>query len=292
MEMKQIITATVAVILICLVAIPLIDGLTTENVNTLRNNTTELFFVTESEDEPIVITADNAGNYKINGESFTSTGLIAINEGFKINYSGSNLQIRNFKDSTFNYDESTLLTSQSVTIQDGTVTTSTGKSFAYTGPVLYKSEKGTYGQTVYGQDYYIDNDSIIYTDIGFNFGTDSYATEMIVKGTWQDMKVSSAIYVNEKTVLDPADFTVEVMGITQDTAISGLAKSTGLKVTYDNGVESQSGTAQKTRYFWAPIEYHTITEQQGVIITILQLIPVLLIASLVLGIGYSIARRE
>ena len=41
-----------------------------------------------------------------------------------------------------------------------------------------------------------------------------------------------------------------------------------------------------------PIEYHVITENDSTIRTILQLVPVMLIVSLVLGIGYTIARRN
>lgn len=273
-----VLSILVAVIVVATVAIPVIED-SSKEIKTLKNNTTEAFFVSESDDEPIVITADNVGNYTINGEPFTKSTLIALNEGFTIRYSGTNLQIRNLKDTTYNYDESPSLASQSVTIHNGVLTTGSGKSFSYTGPVLYKSENGTYGQTVYGQEYYIDNDATIYTDIGLNFGTDNYLALMIMKGTWQDMKVTAASN-NESgtvTVLDPADFTVSLQGITQDTAISGLAKNTRIDATFDNGVESQSGTASQTRYLWAPIEYHTITNNDSTMISILQIVPLLLL---------------
>ena len=154
MDIKQIITATVAVILICLVAIPLVDA-STETVKTSMNNVAERYMMSESTTGEITIEAtETAGTFIINGESKT------INAGDYADFwcvLTNNLFVRLYSTSSWVLFDglpvasTNLGTTGKVVInsEGWTVTVPSGSGAGtYTGTydwICYPNEKGNYG---------------------------------------------------------------------------------------------------------------------------------------------------
>lgn len=282
MEMKQIITATVAVILICLVAVPLIDD-STKEVYSVAQNTTQKYYATSSSDlsEDLTITLESANNYTINGESYqflnnivmiTDTGDMWILYGDNYNlYQKSNNGIQ----------RSLMVGGSTTFYTDGTykATTNTGTEYTGTfGNVIYPSKDGDLGYFLNSTAYADDASDIIFFSItgsnGAMFAIEYKATGEEVKKIVSPFASGAGVTLTDAAIsYNSTDETIA------DNAINGL--------TYKVGE-----TSYTVKSFIAPLEYKTISENDSVIITILNLIPVMLVVALVLGIGYSIARRD
>lgn len=283
MEMKQIITATVAVILICLVAIPLIDN-STGTVHTTVQNATQRYYATSSSDlsEDLTITLESNSNYTINGESYDSTvsniAIITDTGDIWVLYANN----YNLYQKIDNGAMRSLSIGGSTTFYtDGTykATTSTGTEYTGTyGNVIYPSKEGDLGYFLNSTAYVDDASNIIFFSITANNGA-IFAIEY--KSTGEEVKkiVSPFASAAEVTLTDVAISYNSADKTIADNAINGL--------TYKIG-----DTQYNLRSFIAPLNYETITQNDATIISILDLIPVLLIAALIVGIGYSIARRE
>lgn len=283
MEMKQIITATVAVILICLVAVPLIDDSTTE-VKSYTNNTAQKYYATSSGDltEDLTITLEANNRYTINGESYgltvASIAIITDTGDIWVLYANN----YNLYQKSNNHVSVSLSIGGSTTFYtDGTYKATSSTGTEYTGTfnnVIYPSTDGDLGYFLNTTAYADDTSDIIFFSISANNGA-LFAIDYKATGEEVEKIVSPFAGGAEVTLTNAAisyDSTDETIA---DNAINGL--------TYKVGE-----TDYTINSFIAPLRYMTVTEKDNVIITILDLIPVMLIVALVLGIGYSIARRD
>lgn len=283
MEMKQIITATVAVILICLVAVPLIND-STKEVYSITQNTTQKYYATSSGDlsEDLTITLESNSNYKINGESYdlSLNNIVIITDTGDIWVIYANNY--NLYQKSSNYAQRSLGIGGFTTFYtDGTYKATTSAGVEYTGTfgnVVYPSNDGDLGYFINSTAYANDASDVIFFSISGSNGA-MFAIKYKATGEEVEKIVSPFASGAEVTLTDAAisyDSTDETIA---DNAINGL--------TYKVG-----DTSYTLRAFIAPLEYKTITENDSVILTILNLIPVMLVVALVLGIGYSIARRD
>ena len=283
MEMKQIITATVAVILICLVAVPLIDD-STKEVYSITQNTAQKYYATSSGDlsEDLAITLESVSNYKINGESYdlSLNNIVIITDTGDIWVIYANNY--NLYQKSDNYAQRSLGIGGSTTFYtDGTYKATTSAGVEYTGTfsnVIYPSKDGDLGYFINSTAYANDASDVIFFSISSTNGA-TFAIKYKATGEEVEKIVSPFASGAEVTLTDAAISYNSTDETIADNAINGL--------TYKVG-----DTSYTLRAFIAPLEYKTISENDSVIITILNLIPVMLVVALVLGIGYSIARRD
>lgn len=281
MEMKQIITATVAVILICLVAVPLIDD-STKEVYSFTQNATQRYYASGSGDlsEDLTITLVSKDNYTINGESYelNPNGAVMITDtgDMWILYNDNYYLYKNKIYNSLSIGGSTTF------YTNGTYKATTATGTEYTGTfsnVIYPSIDGDLGYFFNTTAYADDASDIIFFSTSRNTNGAMFAIKCGATGEGVENIVSPFISGSDVTL---TDFTISYNAADEtiaDNVINGL--------TYKIG-----DTEYTVRTFIAPLEYKTISENDSVIITILNLIPVMLIVALVLGIGYSIARRD
>lgn len=290
--MKQIITATVAVIMICLVAVPLIDD-STNNVVSIANNTTEKYIVAAQTSASITIEyTETPGTFLIDGVSKTFTSseysdfwCVLTNNCFvRLHSTGSWIVFEGLTSTSTSLSH----VGDKVTINPSGWEIIVGSN-TYSGTydwICYPSENGTYGMLRFNAgSVHIDNDATVYAIKEARIVTEGLTTAAGViwsgsinggtetKFAWDptantDVTSSTDVYIKYAEIGDHS------------------TKITGVYEKYNNNNEYSIPTVI------APIQYHTITENDGMIITLLEIIPVLFIAALLVGIGYSIMRRE
>lgn len=295
MDIKQIITATVAVILICLVAIPLVDA-STETVKTSMNNVAEKYMMTESTTGEITIEAtETTGTYIINGESKTFSTNDYDNFWCILT---DNLFVRLYSTGSWMYFEglpvglADLGTTGKVVInsEGWTVTIPSGTGAGtYTGTydwICYPNENGNYGLYRFTGNTYVDNDAIIFAINESATVSESVMTLPAVIWSGSIDGGDSTKYAWNHLTSPPTDVTSSTDVYIEYSEKGEIStKMTNVAIKYGDNSSYMATTI-------IPIEYHVITENDSTIRTILQLVPVMLIISLVLGIGYTIARRD
>lgn len=290
MEIKQIISATVAVILVMLVAVPLIDT-SANTIDTKSQNTTEFFAM--AADEDVTIEFSENGTYTLNG--------VQIDNPTSINWSmkcfSPQIMIK------FNGSSSTAnaITSDKTNIQDITkvvysngsleITTTSTTSTINVDYFYYMDPNGTWGmfegRTLNPLHIDKDQEYIVIAQSAFVADTGSYYSAFLYKN-------------NEivKTLFNPI-FAPTYNGVYSDTTVSLTMTTVDVDSKHFDvtSISSVTVNGDKTfsnasTYIMAPLEYHMISENDSIIITLLEIVPVLLIAALLLGIGYSIMRRN
>lgn len=295
MEMKQIITATVAVILICLVAIPLIDGLE-NNIQSQIQNTSERYSAAVSGlDKDLKYTINEDKKVLLNGEIVIGTNdgtsqthqLVAICDEFVIARNTVNHEYFYLFDNT-----STKLLKDITFLTDGTYSaTQNNGSNVYTGSytnLVYSCNDGDMGvfanpNTIGGgktPDVWVNNDSEVWL-LSTYYAQTPGNVYLTYKGTTAGM--TELI----KFVATPATVTYDSTPIIQDE--TPYSK----KITFSNmmTVNDQEVSCWNVQII-APLEYTGYTVNDKTVLTLVDLIPVLLIAALLVGIGYSIMRRD
>lgn len=293
MDIKQIITATVAVILICLVAIPLIQT-SSEGIYSTENNTTERFMMASAgSTETVTLEFSKTTGYSVNGvvipqPSTATWDVKAFWPGGFAKYNGVGfMEINgNGAESRFNitkivYDpvEKTL-----------TYTATSGDVVIENVPYMYyMAEDGDYGLFISNNAISINKDSEYFVFIE--------NTNLRDFGAYR----SGYLYKNDTlvdTIIDPKFAGVDSANNFQDTTISFNLniEDVDSKHFVINGLSDTviNGTPQPKIYasIVAPIEYKYITDNESIIISLLDLIPILLIAAVLIGIGYSLMRRD
>lgn len=284
MDMKQIIAATVAVILICLVAIPLISD-STEQIKTVGTNSSNRYVVVDAEDSFRIESTGTPGTFLINGESKTVDYFRILAETISIYLNPTSTEIA--------YPGMTGITSFSTTagnyinFENGNWTLHTA-TLDVTQPyswILHTSETGNYGMYAPSSStsVMVDNDAKIYAS-QIQSVSDGTVTRpfMIVSGTIDDGFVGKYFSYNSNT--------------SQSYNLTTVAKLNGEKGEVSSDLNSLTtefnGTTFQPILFYVPLEYHYISEMDSATRTILTMIPVLLVASVILGIAYTFTRRD
>lgn len=282
MEMKQIITATFAVILICLVAVPLIDT-SSEQVRSVEQNTSQRYYATSSDGltEDLTIKLESENRYTINGEPFTLNSITIIADTAMWVLYGNNYNL--YQTATSTTQKSLNIGGSTTFYTDGTYKATSSTGTEYTGTfskLIYPSIDGNLGYFM-SSTAYADNDAeIIFFSITNSNGA-MFAEKYKASGEFVESIISPFSASGSVTLSSPS--VVYSTNESDDTVADRKIKA----LTYTVGETEYTCYA-----FIAPIDYTTISDNDSIVISLLDMIPVLLIAALLIGIGYSIMRRE
>lgn len=289
MDIKQIITATVAVILICLVAIPLIQT-SSEGIYSTENNTTERFMMASDSSEVVTLGFSTSNGYSVNGvtvpqPSVSTWNVKAFWPGGFAKYNGTgfmeingNGEATRFNITKIVYDPAASTLTYTTTTEDVVV-----NDVPY---MYYMADNGDYGLFVSNNPVSINKDTDYFIFVentnlngvggfrsGYVYNNDSLVETIIdpklavTNRNFQDTTITFNLNIED---VDRYHFTIN--GVT-DLTVGGSVISTPITIV-------------------APIEYKYTTDNESIIISLLDLIPILLIAAVLIGIGYSLMRRD
>lgn len=285
MKLQGIITATIAVIMIMLIAVPLIDD-ASKTVYSVENNPNAQYNMNSG--EKLTITG-SAPNYVLNGtplDSYNGYYLIVsdnifISEGSAqtiIVDAANNNRIQTPSEVTFTAENGTWSYTYGSTTKTG--------SYSF---LFYPEANGPYGLYANTPGYMTKGETgYIICPTG---GSDpnyrpcfiAEIKDKAVTSILSDPFILTTGNVITPIELSPSDISLNVDD-SKDLELSDWYGSNN-RVTYN-------GTSQATINLMLPVEYKILTENESTILTILGLIPVLLIVALVIGIGYEVARRD
>lgn len=299
MELKQIITATVAVILICLVAIPLIDD-AQNNVYITENNTAQRYLLQEETGTDYRIDCSGNGIYTLNGAELNPP--LDVSKDFFILSMTDTLVLQIITSSSImqiiayspNIDDAASVTIKNageyIDYSNNTWTVHTTTK-DYTGTyewMFLTDDNGKYGFFRLNYETYIDNDATIY---GFREssrynegGVGNYAMTITHGSINSGMTGISWIYYNDvySDVTDKNVIDIVLNGEKGEVS-SSINKITE---TFEGSAPALVGS------FIAPVEYHYLKSGGSTVLSLINIIPILLIAALLIGIGYSIMRHN
>lgn len=289
MDMKQIITATVAVILICLVAIPLIQT-SSEGIYSTENNTTERFMMASDSSEVVTLGFSTSNGYSVNGvtvpqPSVSTWNVKAFWPGGFAKYNGTGFMEINGNGETTRFNITKIVYDPAASTL--TYTTSTEDVVVNDVPYMYyMADNGDYGLFVSNNPVSINKDTDYFIFVentnlngvggfrsGYVYNNDSLVETIIdpklavTDRNFQDTTITFNLNIED---VDRYHFTIN--GVT-DLTVGGSVISTPITIV-------------------APIEYKYTTDNESIIISLLDLIPILLIAAVLIGIGYSLMRRD
>lgn len=289
MDIKQIITATVAVILICLVAIPLIQT-SSEGIYSTENNTTERFMMASDSSEVVTLGFSTSNGYSVNGvtvpqPSVSTWNVKAFWPGGFAKYNGTGFMEINGNGETTRFNITKIVYDPAASTL--TYTTSTEDVVVNDVPYMYyMADNGDYGLFVSNNPVSINKDTDYFIFVentnlngvggfrsGYVYNNDSLVETIIdpklavTDRNFQDTTITFNLNIED---VDRYHFTIN--GVT-DLTVGGSVISTPITIV-------------------APIEYKYTTDNESIIISLLDLIPILLIAAVLIGIGYSLMRRD
>lgn len=293
MDMKQIITATVAVILVCLVAVPLIDQ-SSESVYTMDQNTTQYYMMSDKTTNVTIQYTD--GKVLLNDTeiplSKTQYLPVIITDSFIVSTLSTDLYV--FHDNV--RDRTTTLTMSDGSAKYTDTTSSTQKDLSYTMNCVL-SENGNYGlfkTSPSKQSFNVSKDNTYYVmpynSFRSSFGT-CYGLYEYKGAEMVDAIIPAAFSPTSPNDIPAAESVVFNIGI-DETNSDRAHYNISLNSTNTNATLNDVAVPADSMIFLAPIEYKMISQNDSTILTILDLIPVLLIAAVLIGIGYSIMRRD
>lgn len=290
MDIKQIITATVAVILICLVAIPLIQT-SSEGIYSTENNTTERFMMASDSSEVVTLGFSTANGYSVNGvtvpqPSISTWNVKAFWPGGFAKYNGTGFMEINGNGEATRFNVTKIVYDPAASTL--TYTTLTEDVVVNDVPYMYyMADNGDYGLFVSTSPVSInkDTDYFIFVENTNLAGTGAFR--------------SGFVYNNDslvETIIDPklagSDKNFQDTTITFNLNIEDVDR---YHFTIDGVTDLTVGGSMispQTITIVAPIEYKYTTDNESIIISLLDLIPILLIAAVLIGIGYSLMRRD
>lgn len=266
----------VAILIVTVVAIPIIEDSSKEVRSTVQN-TAQKYYATSSGDlsEDLTITLESVSNYKINGESYD----LSLNNVVIITDTGDIWVIYannyNLYQKSDNYAQRSLGIGGSTTFYtDGTYKATTSAGVEYTGTfsnVIYPSNDGDLGYFINSTAYANDASDVIF----FSITNASYGAMFAIKykATGEEVEKIVSPFSNgaEVTLTNAAISYNSTDETIADNAINGL--------TYKVG-----DTSYTLRAFIAPLEYKTITNNDSAVISIINIIPIVLIVSMLVSI--------
>lgn len=296
MEMKQIITATVAVMLICLVAIPLIDSSKVNIQSEIQNTTERYSAVTGALTEDLTYTIDENHNVLLNGEIIKGT-YDDTNQVHQIICMADNLTIfRNNAPATvfiiFDTNQSVYKEGPEFTLKtDGTYTFTTSSSGDITGNysgLVYACNNGTLG--IFSDFRTLDDDPV---SVWINDESKMWLQVTYFDSTTKFIVATySGTYDNLSTLVDykqvpETTYTYDTTPIIVDSTPFSKEITYTPTITV-NGEDQRCWNVQ----IIAPLTYTGYSENDSIVLSLIDIIPVLLIAALLIGIGYTIMRRD
>lgn len=297
MKLQGIITATIAVIMIMLIAVPLIDD-ASSTVRTGENNTTQKFLVSDAE-ASVDIRPNSSGIYTVNGVEYP--------QAYMYMYMATDNMVCYYGNVTTTAQQVMILcpsgiyTVHHVIVEDGVWKAYSSSdelvhSEAVVGKIYCTSNQGDYGyfNVSSSAPLYINKDSIL---MGVSMTITATAGDNTTikataycRGTYDNMQVVACQNNETSMPIDPSMVSITPIVATEQENDS--LKITSNLITATINIDGKSYVGERSLLLFAPIEYKTISDNDSIIITLLQLVPVLLIVALVLGIGYEIAYKR
>lgn len=297
MKLQGIITATIAVIMIMLIAVPLIDD-ASSTVRTEENNTTQKFLVSDAE-ASVDIRPNSSGIYTVNGVEYPQVYMYI--------YMATDNMVCYYGNATTTIQQIMILcpsgiyVAHHVIVEDGAWKAYDSSdelvhSEAVVGKIYCTSNQGDYGyfDVKSNAPLYINDDSNL---MGINLTITATASDdttikvlMYCRGTYDDMEIIACQNIGTALPIDPSNVSITpIVATAQD---NDSLKITSSLITATITVDGKTYVGERNLFLFAPIEYKTISDNDSIIITLLQLVPVLLIVALVLGISYEIAYKR
>lgn len=300
--MKQIITATIAVILVCLVATPLIDD-AARSISTVEQNTGERFDMYKGQISGEIEITTAAGSITVGDTTINTVdngvpSFLFVSDVIQVTAGGSpsypTVKVIDSKNGiVYNMGSST---STKVSISGDTVSYAISET-TYTAKFTWCyvfSINGNYGQWYeYGgnsaKNVYIDNKSDVFLIKGPASSNTEPSEFGLFKFDGSTVKPVSVV----KLTYSASPGTVTSMSASEYTIKAPTITNTDLGY-YISDFDATMTVGENSYYLavLAPIEYHIITDEQSVVISLLQILPVLMIAAVIIGIGYAIMRRD
>lgn len=275
MEIKQIIAAIVAVILITLVAIPIIDSMPATSYEYSENEqiTDRLAYETNPTVEIEVLDA-STNSLKIDSTTIT------YNRAFTIMSADFTLDVAvstNAISFLTGQSKTNLATGDKISVTNGAWTFTPTSGSTQSGQIdwiFYPDNNGDWA-TFYNINAKVSADTTIYV-AGSAAGVTGVA-----EGTVNGKFTQLFSYPSGSTM------TVELNNVPIDGGLSYNADATGV-ITMVNGSNSSTGTGNG--FLFAPIKYKI--ESADIVTTLVDIIPIILIVAVLLGIATTITSRR
>lgn len=270
MEIKQIIAATVAVIMICLIAIPLIEG-TTDFTENAQNTTGMTGNYKKYNNEIIDIAKGNDNNFTINGENVSITTWFYADK-FVIALSNTNVTM-------FDFENNTRVTADSYHFENNALTyDSVTVNFEI---MIYTKSGGEYG-AIYAYQTPVNIDKTSEMMVVYN---NDAAPKACFYGTYDNLQKGYAGVIIGDSITPDESITIQDNLKIVSTPLSGTEKTVTINsLEYLYNSENITNTLT-----FVPYTYQAPSEP--VIKTLINLIPVLLIVAVVIGIAAQFVRK-
>ena len=297
MEMKQIITATVAVILVCLVAIPIINSLQSDfrtNYGIPYDNAN--FYYSEIVEGTTTITINSTSDSKINvnGENIEILGEISIpiiiSDDFTLTTipNGSLTNFVYWLDGGMNFQGY---------MQSGTFTINADSKTIECSNLVFTSQNPSGPSTIntsYTQKCYtISKTGNLVSAQITSTDTDIYIPDSGWFAVFNNSQYMVAL--EDGNIVYRTPNTADVSVTINDDPIEGVHNISKITVssTSTTDVMVKVGNTQLTTgTIVVPKTVYGLTNDDSIVYTLVNLIPILLISALLIGIGYSIMRRD
>lgn len=284
----------VAILIVTVVAIPIIDD-ASSSIKSTENNTNYRFVSTSDITDTVTVMtkSDNSG-WTVNGTEFTASGLNIISDGLIINATGAgDANISVFKGDSAN----TLLYSsiKSIVFENGTWTITKTSDATVTGPysfVIYPSNDGSIGY-FWGNKHNVSvNDTyFVKTSSTFYTGDDNstYSANMILKMVGNSPTFVSGFisYKDSSGTTTNTPMTSSMIKSVTGATLSEDRKSysmTNVTIELSYTIGSVTTHTITSNTMFSPISYDYISENDSSIIKIIDIIPILLIVSMLIAI--------
>lgn len=273
MEIKQIIAATVAVILITLVAIPIIDSMPATSYGYAENEqfSTRLAYETNPTVEIEVLDASTS-SFKIDSTTITYNNAFNImSPDFTVNYN----TVSRTTSLMTKESNTTLATGDKISVTNGAWTFTPTSGSTQSGQIdwiVYPDDNGDWAR-YYNVNVKVSADATIYV-AGVNPGVATGLAEGKVNGEFTQLGYTSGstmtVTLNKTPIEGGLSYNVD--------ATNGVTLASG----------SNTGTSNGT--IIAPIKYKI--ESTDIVTTLIDIIPIILIVAVLLGIATAITSRR
>lgn len=278
MELSKIPTLVVglivAILIVTVVAIPIIDD-ASKSIYSEFNNPEGLYSISNTADGPVTITTDGTSLYindiaQTKAISYGSCKMWGLDFCVYVNTDSGSMALSG------TYNGTTYNVTKSVKYESGviTVTTGLGNELTFESPFfIYPDDNGDYVEYTVGSspNVHINNDATIY----FGYCGPTYA---LVKADKNGVEQIGSVI--GQTGFDKV--TVNFNKIASEDGMSYQLASIPT-MTFTN-----SGTSESSDKNWivmyAPLKYNAVSEMDGAIKSIIDIIPVILIVSMLIAI--------
>lgn len=292
MELSKVPTLVVglivAILIVTVVAIPIIED-SNHYVRSYENNSTQRFLVSDI-NSTIDIKPNESGIYTVNGLVIPQAymNIFVATDDMICFYGNSTITAQNIMvmctDGLYN--------AHHLNISDGTWSAySSSNEVVISKPVVGKiyclSESGDYGyfNPNSSNPLFVNNDSnlmAITYSLEMVSGDETLKIQLYCRGTFNNLEVAAGFNVTSSSALDPSLITLSP--INSEVQENDSVKISNATTTATLNLNGKTYTGQRNMALFAPIEYKAISTNDSAVISIINIIPILLIVSMLITI--------